>query len=95
MEIRQYEVHLTCLDHTVGHQIKKTRPRVVTSPPQHPAHPMTSKSHAYHTRASLTFQGKKGWIVLDQIRTVDRRRLVNRLVKINETATAKVKAVLR
>ncbi len=55
---------------------------------------MTTKSHDYPTRVKLTFQGKNGWLVLDQIRTVDKKRLVKRLGKINETTIKKIKTVI-
>ena len=57
--------------------------------------PMTTKSHAYPSRVEVSFQGKKGWIVLDQIRTVDKRRLVNKIGAIDEKTIRKVKAVIQ
>ncbi len=102
MEVKQYEVHLISLDPTVGHEIKKTRPCVVISPDEMNDNiktviiaPMTTKSHAYPTRVGLKFQGKKGWVVLDQIRTVDRRRLVKKLGRLKGTSTLKIKTVIR
>lgn len=102
MEVKQYEVHLISLNPTVGHEIKKTRPCVVISPDEMNDNiktviiaPMTTKSHAYPTRVGLTFQGKRGWVVLDQIRTVDRRRLVKKLGRLKGTSTLKIKAVIR
>ena len=102
MEIGQYEVHLIALDPTVGHELKKTRPCVVISPDEMNRNiqtviiaPMTTKSHDYPTRVGVTFQGKRGWIVLDQIRTVDKRRLVKRLGSLNEATVKKVRAVIR
>jgi len=56
--------------------------------------PMTTKSHYYPSRAKLSFQGNNGWIVLDQIRTVDRRRLVKKLGKISDLTIRKIKSVL-
>jgi mRNA interferase MazF len=55
---------------------------------------MTTKSHAYPTRIPLTFQGKKGWIVLDQIRTIDKRRIIKKLGKISINKIAEVKNVI-
>lgn len=102
MEIEQYDVYLINLDPTTGHEIKKTRPCVVISPDEMNINiqtviiaPMTTKSHDYPTRVRLTFQGKTGWIVLDQIRTVDKKRLVKRLGRISENVTGKVKAVIK
>lgn len=102
MEIKQYEVFLIALDPSVGHELQKTRPCVVISPDEMNRNiqtviiaPMTTKSHDYPTRAKITFQGKNGWIVLDQIRTVDKRRLVKKLGKINEITIRKIKAIIR
>ncbi|MEK6656226.1 MAG: type II toxin-antitoxin system PemK/MazF family toxin [Nitrospirota bacterium] len=102
MEIKQYEVFLIALDPTIGHELQKTRPCVVISPDEMNRNiqtviiaPMTTKSHDYPTRVKLTFQGKNGWIVLDQIRAVDRKRLVKKWGKINEITIRKIKAVIR
>ncbi len=102
MVARQYEVHLVSLDPTVGSEIKKTRPCVVISPDEMNQNirtviiaPMTTKSHAYPTRVGLRFQGKRGWVVLDQVRTVDNIRLVRKLGKLNNQTVIKVKEVIR
>lgn len=80
------EIWLTQLDPTVGSEIQKTRPCVVISPNDMNDHlrtvivaPMTTGSRPAGFRVGLTFQGKAGLIVLDQIRTLDRARLVKRL----------------
>ncbi|OGQ54236.1 MAG: growth inhibitor PemK [Deltaproteobacteria bacterium RIFCSPLOWO2_02_FULL_53_8] len=102
MEIRQYEIFLVNLDLTIGHEIKKTRPCVVISPDEINKNiqtviiaPMTTKSHDYPTRVRVKFQGKSGLIVLDQIRTVDKRRLVKRLGRITISEIEKVKNVIK
>lgn len=102
MEIKQYEVYLISLDPTLGREIKKTRPCVVISPNEMNRNiqtviiaPMTTKSHAYPTRVGLTFQGKRAWVVLDQIRTVDKRRLVKKLGLVKAVSAGKIKAVLK
>jgi len=102
MEIKQYEVYLINLDPTVGYEIQKTRPCVVISPDEMNRNiqtiiisPMTTKSHDYPTRVKLTFCNKAGWIVLDQIRTVDKKRLVKRLGRISNDAIKKVKAKIK
>ncbi|OGW05228.1 MAG: growth inhibitor PemK [Nitrospinae bacterium RIFCSPLOWO2_01_FULL_39_10] len=102
MEIGQYEVFLINLDPTIGHEIKKTRPCVVISPDEMNLNiqtviiaPMTTKSHDYPTRVKVKFQSKSGWIVLDQIRTVDKRRLVKRLGRITRSEIEKVKYVIK
>lgn len=101
MVARQYEVYLINLDPTVGHEIQKTRPCVILSPDEMNRNistviiaPMTTRSRRYPSRISLTFQRKAGWIVLDQIRTVDRLRLVKRLGKIGARTVVQVKATL-
>lgn len=102
MVINQYEVYLIDLDPTKGHEIKKTRPCVVISPDEmnHTIGtviiaPMTTRSDAFPTRVELEFQDKRGWIVIDQIRTVDKVRLIRKIGKINEDEILKVKDVLR
>ena len=102
MEIIQYHVYLINLDPTVGHEIKKTRPCLVISPLEMNRHlntvmiaPLTTKSHAYPSRVSLQFDKKQAWIVLDQIRTVDRARLLKELGKLDMRHIQKVKDVIR
>lgn len=80
------EIWLAQLDPTVGSEIRKTRPCVVVSPVEMNAHlrtvivaPMTTASRPAAFRVALTFQGKSGLVLLDQIRTLDRQRLVRRL----------------
>ncbi|PJZ70855.1 growth inhibitor PemK [Leptospira perolatii] len=102
MVVSQYEVFLISLDPTIGHEIKKSRPCVIVSPNEMNKFigtviiaPMTAKSHAYPTRVELTFQSKKGWLVLDQIRTVDKARLIKKLGKLESKTVTKVKRVIQ
>ena len=102
MEISQYHIYLVNLDPTVGHEIKKTRPCLVVSPVEMNNHlktvmiaPMTTKSHDYPSRVMLRFEGKQAWIVLDQIRTVDRGRLIKELGKLEQRHIRKVKDIIR
>lgn len=102
MEISQYHIYLVNLDPTVGHEIRKSRPCLVVSPDEMNRHlktvmiaPMTTKSHEYPSRVTLRFEGKQAWIVLDQIRTVDRVRLVKELGKLDHRHIRKVKDVIR
>ncbi len=90
MVVGRFDVFLINLAPTIGSEIQKTRPCVVISPDEMNKHiatvivaPMTTKSQTYPTRVAFRFQGKVGQIVLDQIRTVDKTRLVKRLGKIN------------
>lgn len=100
--VSQYNVYLVNLDPTIGHEIKKTRPCLVISPDEMNDNigtviiaPMTTKSHSYPTRIPVHFEGKDGWIVLDQIRTVDKIRLVKRLGKINSKEISNVKNTIK
>jgi mRNA interferase MazF len=102
MVINQYEVFLIDLEPAKGNEIKKTRPCLVISPNEMNKSistviiaPMTTKSHNYPTRVEVDFQLKQGWIVLDQIRTVDKMRLVKKLGKIKQKEVKDVKAVLQ
>lgn len=88
----RFEVFLINLDPTIGSEIKKKRPCVVISPDEMNRHiktviiaPMTTKSRSYPTRVAVTFSGKHGEVVLDQIRTVDKTRLIKKLGKLTET----------
>ncbi len=99
--IRRSEVYLVNLDPTIGSEIQKTRPCLVISPDEMNAHiatvivaPMTTRGRDYPTRVACQFQGKSGQIVLDQIRTVDKVRLVKKLGKINAEAQKQVLSVL-
>ena len=102
MVITRFEVHLVQLDPTTGSEIRKTRPCLVISPDELNLHvrtvivaPMTTKGRPYPTRVPVRFQGKNGQIVLDQIRTVDKARLVKRLGVISGSAARRVSAVLQ
>ena len=97
----QYSICLVNLEPAIGHEIKKTRPCVIISPDEMNQHiatviiaPMTTKSHAYPTRIPITFKGKKGWIVLDQVRTVDKCRIINKIGKLSARKITEVKNVL-
>jgi mRNA interferase MazF len=89
--VRRFDVFLVNLDPIIGSEIQKTRPCVVISPDEINRHiatvivaPMTTKGRIYPTRAICQFQNKEGQIVLDQIRTVDKARLVKKLSQISE-----------
>jgi mRNA interferase MazF len=101
MVIKRFEVYLVNLDPTIGSEIQKTRPCLVISPDEMNRHiatvivaPMTTRGRAYPTQISCQFQGKDGQIVLDQLRTVDKVRLIKRLGRISTTAQQEVLAVL-
>ena len=101
MEVNRFEVFLVSLDPTVGREIKKTRPCTIISPDEMNQHigtviiaPMTTKGRNYPTRVKCTFQGVEGQIVLDQIRTVDKSRLVKKLGRLSASASENVVRVL-
>ncbi len=101
-DVRRGQVYVVALNPTRGREIQKTRPCVVVSPDELNAHmqtyivaPMTTGSRAYPFRVPCRFQGKSGHVVLDQVRTVDRRRLVERLGKLSSQALEKSLLVLR
>ena len=101
MVVRRFDVWLVSLDPTVGSEIEKTRPCLVISPDEMNRYivtviiaPMTSQGHAYPSRVPCRFQGRDGQIVLDQIRTVDRSRLVRRLGRLSATEQKVVLATL-
>ena len=100
MVVFQYNIYLVNLDPTVGHEINKVRPCLVISPDEMNGvistviiSPMTTKSHPYPTRVPFKLDGKDGWIVLDQIRTVDSLRLIKNIGKINQKTIKEVKKV--
>ena len=102
MELSQYQIVLVNLNPTVGSEMKKTRPCVIISPNEMNKYlqtivlaPMTSSSKNYPTRAEVNHEKKKGWIVLDQIRTIDRQRIIKILGNLTEKEIVKVKAVLK
>jgi mRNA interferase MazF len=101
MRITQYSVYLLNLDPTVGHEIKKTRPCIVISPDEMNRHletimiaPMTTKSRDYPTRVRVNLLGKTSWVVLDQIRTVDRQRFLKKLGDLDKDSIVKVKETI-
>ncbi len=101
MEVSRFDVFLVALDPTIGHEIKKTRPCMVISPDEMNHHigtviivPLTTKGRDYPTRVACTFQGVEGQVVLDQLRTVDKTRLVKKLGRLSPSATERVLNVL-
>jgi mRNA interferase MazF len=98
----QYDVYLINLDPTTGREIKKKRPCLIISPDEMNDNlqtvmvaPMTTKSHDYPSRIKIDFQHKTGWIVLDQMRTIDKSRLTRKLGEVDKKTMQKVKAVIK
>lgn len=99
--VGRFEVWLVNLDPTVGSEIKKTRPCLIISPDEMNQHiatiivaPMTTKGRPYPTRANCCFEDKDGQIILDQIRTIDKHRLVKKLGKIDSSTQKEVLGIL-
>lgn len=93
MVMKRFEVHLVRLDPATGAETAKTRPCLIISPDEANEvlatviiAPMTTVCRRWPTRVSVTFQGKKGEVALDQMRAVDKSRLVKRLGKLEATA---------
>ena len=102
MEINQYQIVLVNLDPTVGSEIKKTRPCVVISPNEMNKYlrtiviaPMTTSSKNYPTRIEVKHNSKIGWIVLDQIRTIDKQRIIKELGRLSIPEIKEVKAIIK
>jgi mRNA interferase MazF len=101
-QVNQYDIVLVNLDPTIGSEMKKTRPCVVLSPNEMNRHlqtivvaPMTSSSKPYPTRVEVRHNSTNGWIAIDQIRTVDRIRIVRRFETLTLKETEKVKKVIQ
>lgn len=102
MEVTQYQVVLVNLDPTIGSEMKKTRPCVIISPNEMNKYlqtviiaPITNSSKTYPTRVILKNAKVKGWIVLDQIRTIDRLRVIKALGVLTEKEILNVKSIIR
>ena len=100
--VKRFDVFLVNLDPTVGSEIQKTRPCLIVSPDEMNRNirtvivaPMTSTSKDYPTRVSCSFRKKQGQVVLDQIRTIDKVRLIKKLGTIDSKAQWDVIAVLQ
>ncbi len=101
MAISRFDVYLVTLDPTVGSEFQKTRPCLVISPDEMHQYirtviiaPMTTRGRPYPTRVTCKFKGKAGQVVLDQVRTVDRERLVRRLGRLDRKTCDTVLRVL-
>ncbi len=102
MELKQYQIVLVNLDPTMGSEMKKTRPCVIISPNEMNRYlqtiviaPMTSTSKSYPTRIQIKHGKIKGWIVLDQIRTIDRVRIIKVLDTLTEKEIFSVKSIIQ
>jgi mRNA interferase MazF len=100
--MKRLDVYLVNLDPTIGKEIKKTRPALIISPDEMNDNistviiaPMTTKGRIYPSRVYCRFQGKNGQIILDQIRTVDKVRLIKRLGRIDKQTGYRVLSILQ
>ena len=99
--MRQYEIVLVNLDPPIGVEMKKTRPCVIISPDEMNKHlrtvviaPMTTQSKKYPTRIEVKHDNKIGWVVIDQIRTIDKRRIIKTLDRLTKPEIKEVKVVI-
>jgi len=102
MVVNRFDVYLINLDPTIGSEIQRTRPCLIISPDEMNRHirtvivaPMTTAGKDYPTRVSCKFKKKKGQIVLDQIRTIDKTRLIKKLGSINPETQLEVISILQ
>ena len=102
MVVNRFDVYLINLDPAIGSEIQKARPCLIISPDEMNRHirtvivaPMTTASKDYPTRVSCKFKKKKGQIVLDQIRTIDKTRLIKKLGSTNPETQLEVISVLQ
>ena len=102
MVVNRFDVYLINLDPTIGSEIQKTRPCLIISPDEMNRHirtvivaPMTTADMDYPTRVTCKFKKKKGQIVLDQIRTIDKTRLIKKVGTIDPEIQLEVISVLQ
>ena len=102
MEVRQYDIVIVNLDPTIGSEIRKTRPCVVISPDEMNRHlntiviaPVTSQSKSYPTRLKIILEKKTNWIIIDQIRTIDKTRIVRNIAKLSIMEIQDLKSMIQ
>lgn len=102
MEVKQYQIVLVNLDPTLGSEIQKTRPCVIVSPNEINDNlrtvvvaPMTSSSRKYPTRVKVKHNSHEGWVVIDQIRTIDKIRIIKKFGSLTEKEIHECKRVIR
>lgn len=102
MELNQYEIVLVNLDPTIGSEVKKTRPCVILSPDEMNKFlktiiiaPITTISKKYPTRVEIKGKTTEGWIMIDQIRTIDRRRITKIFGRLSEKEILDVKSIIK
>lgn len=98
----QYDIVIVNLDPTVGSEIKKKRPCLIVSPIEMNKHlrtvvvcPITSQSKNYPTRVSFDLEGQVNWVVIDQIRTIDKSRVTKTIGQLDHLAVEQVKEIIK
>lgn len=102
MDLNQYQIILVNLDPTIGSEIKKTRPCVIISPDEMNKYlqtiivaPMTSSGKKYPTRIEVKHDNKIGWIVVDQIRTIDKERIIKKIGSLSQSEIFALKSIIK
>lgn len=102
MDLIQYQIILVNIDPTIGSEIKKTRPCIIISPNEMNKYlqtivvvPMTTSSKKYPTRIEIKHDNKKGWAVIDQIRTIDKQRIIKILGRLSNPEIKDIKSVIK
>ncbi len=102
MEINQYQIILVNVDPAIGNDIKKTRPCIVISPDEMNKYlntvviaPMTTRSKNYPTRIEIKHDRKPGWVVIDQIRTIDKKRIIKSIGRLSKPEIKEVKSIIK
>ena len=102
MDLKQYQIILVNLDSTIGSEMKKTRPCVIISPDEMNNYietivvaPMTSNSKNYPTRVEIKHIKTKGWVVIDQIRTIDKKRVIKIFGFLSDKEITNVKSTIK
>lgn len=102
MSFQQYSIVIVNLDPTVGSEIQKTRPCVIISPDEMNLHlatvvicPVTSRSRNYPTRVTFDLDGKTNWIVVDQIRTIDKIRIIKSIGRLSPGPVSELKRIIK
>ncbi len=102
MDLIQYQIVLLNLDPTIGSEMQKTRPCLIISPNEMNKHlqtiviaPLTSSSKPYPTRVEIKQNKTRGWVVLDQVRTIDKQRVIKTFGVLNDKEIKQIKAVIQ
>jgi len=102
MDLNQYQIVLVNLDPTIGSEIRKTRPCIIISPDEMNKYlrtivvaPMTTNSKKYPTRIEIKHDNKIGWAVIDQIRTIDKQRIIKNIGRLSSSEIKEIKSIIK